>query len=175
MNCRFDDPKQEQVFYQDELIHCLWDAYPVSDGHALVIRRRHVATWFDATPEEQAAIARGIEIARQETEKTRKPDGYNVGFNAGLAVGQTIFHLHVYVIPRDQGDVENPRGGVRYVVPDTAMYETASDRCRLTQSDAGPDRGRCSVVTMYASNLPVRVSDRDLKRAAARSADKETR
>src|SRR6056297_3918738 len=81
MDCPFDDPPQERVFYQDDLILCLWDAFPVSDGHALVITRRHVATWFDASPEEQAAITKGIVISRQEIEKSRKPDGYNVGFN----------------------------------------------------------------------------------------------
>ena len=122
MDCPFDDPPQQRVFYQDDLICCLWDAYPVSDGHALVITRRHVATWFEASAEEQAAITRGIEIARQEIEKTRKPDGYNVGFNAGEAAGQTVFHLHVHVIPRFRGDVDDPRGGVRHLIPVKAAY-----------------------------------------------------
>jgi diadenosine tetraphosphate (Ap4A) HIT family hydrolase len=127
MDCPFDDPPPERVFYQDDLICCLWDAYPVSDGHALVITRRHVATLFEATADEQAAITRGIEIARQEIEKTRKPDGYNVGFNAGEAAGQTVFHLHVHVIPRYRGDVGDPRGGVRHVIPGRAAYWTSTD------------------------------------------------
>jgi ATP adenylyltransferase len=110
------------VFYEDELVLGLWDAYPVSEGHALVITRRHVATWFDASAEEQAALMRGVEVARAEIEKARKPDGYNVGFNAGEAAGQTVFHLHVHVIPRLRGDVENPRGGVRSVIPGKAVY-----------------------------------------------------
>ncbi|NHA14137.1 HIT family protein [Thioalkalivibrio sp. XN279] len=132
MDCPFCEPSQERVFYQDDLICCLWDAFPVSDGHALVITRRHVPTWFEATPEEQAAVTRGIEIARQEIEKTRQPDGYNVGFNGGKAAGQTVFHLHVHVIPRFRGDVEDPRGGVRHVIPGRAVYEKASDRRRGT-------------------------------------------
>jgi diadenosine tetraphosphate (Ap4A) HIT family hydrolase len=110
------------VFYEDALVLGLWDAYPVSEGHALVVTRRHVATWFDASPEERAAVMRGVEIARAEIEKARKPDGYNVGFNAGEAAGQTVFHLHGHVIPRSRGDVEDPRGGVRWVVPGKAAY-----------------------------------------------------
>ena len=110
------------MFYEDELVLGLWDAYPVSEGHALVITRRHVATWFDATGEEQAALVQGIERVRQEIEKSLSPDGYNVGFNAGEAAGQTVFHLHVHVIPRLRGDVEDPRGGVRWVVPAKAGY-----------------------------------------------------
>ena len=127
MDCPFDDPPQERVFYQDDLICCLWDAYPVSDGHALVITRRHVPTWFEATAEEQVAITRGISIARNEIEKTRQPDGYKVGFNVWEAAGQTVFHLHVHVIPRLRGDVEEPRGGVRHVIPDKASYQDAAE------------------------------------------------
>ena len=122
MDCPFCDPPKDWVFYEDELVLGLWDAYPVSEGHALVVTRRHVATWFDASAEEQAAVMRGVDIARAEIEKTRKPDGYNVGFNAGEAAGQTVFHLHVHVIPRFRGDVEDPRGGVRWVVPGKARY-----------------------------------------------------
>lgn len=122
MECPFDNPPPHQIFYEDELIRCLWDAFPVSAGHALVITRRHVATWFDASGEEHEALVRGIEIARREIEKTRRPDGYNVGFNAGEAAGQTVFHLHVHVIPRLRGDVEDPRGGVRWAVPGKAAY-----------------------------------------------------
>lgn len=122
MVCPFDDPPPERIFYEDELIRCVWDAFPVSEGHALVITRRHVATWFDATDEEKDAISRGIETARREIEKSVSPDGYNVGFNAGEAAGQTVFHLHVHVIPRLRGDVEDPRGGVRWVVPARAAY-----------------------------------------------------
>jgi hypothetical protein len=79
------------VFYEDELVLGLWDAYPVSEGHALVITRRHVATWFDANADEQAAVMRGVEVARAQIEKTREPDGYNVGFNAGGLRGRRCF------------------------------------------------------------------------------------
>lgn len=122
MNCPFCDPPGERVFYEDPLVLGLWDAYPVSTGHALLVTRRHVATWFDASPEEHAAVMRGVEVARAEIEKHRKPDGYNVGFNAGQAAGQTVFHLHVHVIPRFRGDVDDPRGGIRWVIPAKAAY-----------------------------------------------------
>ena len=122
MECPFDNPPPDRAFHEDELIVCLWDAFPVSQGHALVSTRRHVATWFDASAAEQAALVKGIEIARQAVEKSFQPDGYNVGFNAGEAAGQTVFHLHVHVIPRFRGDVEDPRGGVRHVIPAKAAY-----------------------------------------------------
>jgi diadenosine tetraphosphate (Ap4A) HIT family hydrolase len=122
MVCPFDHPPVERIFYEDELIRCIWDAFPVSEGHALVITCRHVPTWFDATAEEKDAITRGIDIARREIEKSTSPDGYNVGFNAGEAAGQTVFHLHVHVIPRLRGDVEDPRGGVRQVIPAKVAY-----------------------------------------------------
>jgi superfamily II DNA or RNA helicase/diadenosine tetraphosphate (Ap4A) HIT family hydrolase len=122
MDCPFCDPPRDRVFYEDELVLGLWDAYPVSDGHALVVTRRHVATWFDASPDEQAAVMRGVEVARREISKRHAPDGFNVGINVDAAAGQTVFHLHVHVIPRYWGDVSDPRGGVRYVLPSHANY-----------------------------------------------------
>ena len=122
MDCPFDDLPADRVFHEDELIRCIWDAFPVSEGHALVITRRHVATWFDATEEEQAAILAGVRIAREEISKRHVPDGFNIGVNVDAAAGQTVFHLHVHVIPRYWGDVSDPRGGVRYVLPSRANY-----------------------------------------------------
>jgi superfamily II DNA or RNA helicase/diadenosine tetraphosphate (Ap4A) HIT family hydrolase len=122
MDCPFCDPPRDRVFYEDELVLGLWDAYPVSAGHALVITRRHVATWFDASPDEQAAVMRGMEIARAKIAKRHAPDGFNLGINVDAAAGQTVFHLHVHVIPRYWGDVSDPRGGVRYVLPSRANY-----------------------------------------------------
>ncbi len=102
----------------------VWDRFPVSPGHVLVITRRPVATWFDADAQEQAAVVDLISDIRQHLDATLvpKPDGYNVGFNAGESAGQTVMHLHVHVIPRYAGDVEDPRGGVRHVIPDKGNY-----------------------------------------------------
>jgi superfamily II DNA or RNA helicase/HKD family nuclease/diadenosine tetraphosphate (Ap4A) HIT family hydrolase len=122
MDCPFCNPPRDRVFHEDALVRCLWDAYPVSEGHALVITRRHVATWFEASAEEQAAVMRGVEIARAEISRRHAPDGFNIGINVDAAAGQTVFHLHVHVIPRYWGDVSDPRGGVRYVLPSRANY-----------------------------------------------------
>lgn len=91
------------------------DIHPVSPGHTLVIPRRHVATYFDCTAEEKAALWELVERVRQLL-ADRHPDGFNVGFNAGAAAGQTIFHAHIHVIPRYAGDVPDPRGGIRHAV-----------------------------------------------------------
>jgi len=84
--------------------------------------RRHVATWFDASRAEQIDLLDGVEIARREIESRYSPDGFNIGINLGEAAGQTIPHLHIHIIPRYHGDVPDPRGGVRYVIPEKANY-----------------------------------------------------
>ncbi|WP_164008768.1 DEAD/DEAH box helicase family protein [Pyxidicoccus trucidator] len=100
------------------------DGFPVSPGHTLVIPRRLVATWFEATPEEQRAIFELVEVVRHGLEAELRPQGYNIGINVGAAAGQTVFHLHVHVIPRFQGDMADPRGGVRHVIPGRGNYLT---------------------------------------------------
>ena len=120
--CPFCEPDTTRVFYRDPLVTGLWDAFPVSAGHALVVPRRHVSAWFDATREEQEALVRAVAAARDAIEASHRPDGFNIGINVGLAAGQTVFHLHVHVIPRYVGDVPNPRGGVRHVIPGKGNY-----------------------------------------------------
>jgi len=120
--CPFCTPNPDRVFLESEHVLGLWDGFPVSPGHALLITRRHVATWFDATLAEQQALTAAIAEAKRLIEAAHRPDGYNVGFNAGAVAGQTVFHLHVHVIPRYKGDVLDPRGGVRGVIPGKAAY-----------------------------------------------------
>ena len=120
--CPFCSPPADRLFFSGELAFGLWDGFPVSRGHALVIPRRHFASWFDATPQEHQALVEGVAAAREEIGKQFSPDGYNVGINVGAAAGQTVFHLHVHVIPRYAGDVPNPRGGVRHIIPHKADY-----------------------------------------------------
>ncbi len=98
------------------------DRYPVSPGHTLVVTRRVVPDWFAASKEEQLAILALIDQVKQKLDRELKPAGYNVGFNAGQAAGQTVMHLHVHVIPRYLGDVTDPRGGVRGVIPTRQGY-----------------------------------------------------
>jgi diadenosine tetraphosphate (Ap4A) HIT family hydrolase len=104
------------------LAFALRDRYPVSPGHTLVIPRRLVPTWFEATPEEQQALMALVEEVKRDLDLALRPDGYNVGFNAGPAAGQTVMHLHVHVIPRFAGDMDDPRGGVRHVIPSKGNY-----------------------------------------------------
>lgn len=124
-DCPFCQIAGDRLFLVTPEILGLWDAFPVSPGHALLVPKRHIASWFDATPDERAALAEATELARQEIVKRYAPDGFNIGINAGVAAGQTIFHLHVHVIPRYTGDVPNPRGGVRGVVPSKRDYPAA--------------------------------------------------
>ncbi len=98
------------------------DPYPVSPGHTLVITRRLVPTWFDATPDEQAALLDLVRDVKAALDRSHAPDGYNVGLNAGAAAGQTVMHVHVHVIPRYTGDMPDPRGGVRGVIPGKQKY-----------------------------------------------------
>jgi len=104
------------------LAFAIREGFPVSPGHTLIVPRRLVATWFDATREEQKAIFDLVDEVKRRLDEERQPNGYNVGFNAGAAAGQTVMHLHVHVIPRFDGDMDDPRGGVRYVIPSKGNY-----------------------------------------------------
>src|SRR5262249_41268290 len=119
------DPDRAQLFLQGELIFGMWDAFAVAPGHALLVTRRHVASWFDATIAERQALTDAIQAARQEILKRHAPAAFNIGVNVGEAAGQTVPHLHVHVIPRYRGDVPDPRGGVRHVIPGRGNYLAA--------------------------------------------------
>ena len=128
------------------LCFAIFDSFPVSRGHVLVITRRVVPTFFDCTQPEQAALIELVgEVKRLlDQQLDPKPDGYNVGFNAGTAAGQTVPHVHVHVIPRYAGDMADPRGGVRHVIPQKGNYLTGSrvasaEQPRLSLT-TGPDR-----------------------------------
>jgi diadenosine tetraphosphate (Ap4A) HIT family hydrolase len=98
------------------------DAFPVSSGHALIISQRHVADLFQLTTDEQAALWALLPAVKQALDERHRPDGYNIGVNVGLAAGQTVDHVHVHVMPRYTGDAPDPRGGVRWVLPERAAY-----------------------------------------------------
>lgn len=98
------------------------DAYPVSPGHTLVVPRRHEPDYFALDDEERLAMWSLVATVREHLEERHAPDGYNVGVNAGGAAGQTVPHAHLHVIPRYEGDVDDPRGGIRHVIPDEARW-----------------------------------------------------
>jgi diadenosine tetraphosphate (Ap4A) HIT family hydrolase len=113
--CPFCAPDRP-LLAESELAIAFADGRPVSPGHTLVLPRRHVATYFDCTPAEKAALWELVERARALLASSHRPDAYNVGLNIGVAAGQTVMHAHIHVIPRYTGDVADPRGGVRNAV-----------------------------------------------------------
>ncbi len=98
------------------------DAYPVADGHTLVVPVRHVASLFDLPVDELADVWRLVGEVRAALAGSHEVDGFSIGVNDGEAAGQTVGHAHVHIIPRRRGDVADPRGGVRWVIPDRAPY-----------------------------------------------------
>ena len=126
---------EENWLCSNALAFAIFDGFPVSPGHVLVTTRRIVETWFDATDEEQAALMALVKEAKHllDLSLDPKPDGYNVGFNSGSAAGQTVPHVHIHVIPRYLGDMQDPRGGVRHVIPDKGNYLTGKSAASDTQ------------------------------------------
>lgn len=120
--CPFCNRADDESIVATSVVRAFWDRHPVSPGHALITTRRHVADWFAATDDERAALLTAIAHVRAEIERQHAPDGYNLGVNSGTAAGQTVPHLHLHVIPRYRGDVADPRGGVRLVIPEKGNY-----------------------------------------------------
>lgn len=122
MTCPFCNPSLEEIVLANDLCYARYDKFPVNPGHLLLIPFRHVAGFFEATDEEQAALLALVREAKDLLDERFHPDGYNIGVNVGTAAGQTVMHLHVHVIPRYAGDMEDPRGGVRGVIPERREY-----------------------------------------------------
>jgi diadenosine tetraphosphate (Ap4A) HIT family hydrolase len=120
-DCVFCRPADD-LLAGNELAIAFPAGFPVSPGHALIVPRRHEPDFFSLTVEEQAAVIALVNPVRARLNRDFGPDAYNLGVNAGKAAGQTILHTHLHVIPRYAGDVAEPRGGVRWVLPETARY-----------------------------------------------------
>jgi diadenosine tetraphosphate (Ap4A) HIT family hydrolase len=121
---RFGEIPASQIVAQDDLFVVIHDKYPISPGHSLIIAKRAVARFQDLTPEEKLRLLFWIERTQRDLAQTLHPvpDAFNFGLNDGPAAGQTIPQLHFHIIPRYKGDVPDPRGGVRYVIPSKARY-----------------------------------------------------
>ena len=120
--CLFCNRPEADLRWSSDLVVAFADGFPVSPGHTLVVTRRHVETYFDAGAMERAALWRAVDEVKVLLDDKYAPDGYNVGFNAGASAGQTVMHLHIHVIPRYAGDMPDPRGGVRGVIPEKQRY-----------------------------------------------------
>lgn len=114
--------KNKEIAAENDLALAIFDGFPVNPGHVLVIPKRHVANYFELTTEEVLAIRDLLQRMKTEVDAKFHPDGYNIGVNVGADAGQSIFHVHVHLIPRYKGDVKNPRGGVRGVIPAKQSY-----------------------------------------------------
>ena len=121
-SCYFCSLPSKRIILETELSMVIRDSFPVSEGHTLIITKRHIESIFDATKEEQIDLLANLESAKKILDKKFSPDGYNVGINDGKAAGQTVMHLHTHLIPRYSGDSEQAKGGVRWIFPDKANY-----------------------------------------------------
>lgn len=122
VKCPFCNPFADDIVAKNNLCYARWDRYPVSKGHLLVIPFRHSPDFFSMTPDEREAVLALVTECKEVIEENFSPAGYNIGFNVGVAAGQTVMHCHCHVIPRYIGDVPEPRGGVRGVVPQKRDY-----------------------------------------------------
>ena len=133
----FDVPQTEWIA-ANRSAFAIWDGYPVSPGHALVVSRRLISDWWEATPDERTDIFDLVDTLRDTITELHGPDGFNVGFNAGPSAGQTVDHLHVHVIPRFVGDVPDPRGGLRNVIGARGNYLADVPTLRLPTTPQEP-------------------------------------
>ncbi|HVW34363.1 MAG TPA: DEAD/DEAH box helicase family protein, partial [Acidimicrobiia bacterium] len=172
--------------------YAVWDRYPVRRGHALVISHRLIPTWWEATSEERADLMALVDEVKRRIDEADAPDGYNVGFNAGPAAGQTVRHLHLHVIPRYDGDVPDPRGGIRHVIPDLGNYQApgpvtppgaepamalrlydgldGSFKLELIRCLLNPAYDRADLVVSFIMRSGMKVIDRHLEDALDRGA-----
>ena len=122
--CLFCNIKESDLVKENDLAYASCDSYPVSEGHCLIIPKRHVKDYFDLSNDEIIACNDLIKKIKNEIiKKDNSVKGFNVGSNAGKISGQSILHCHIHLIPRRAGDVENPQGGVRSVIPSKQHYK----------------------------------------------------
>ena len=119
--CKWKNEK-EKIVLENDYAFARYDEFPVNKGHMLFMTKRHVKDFFETSLEEKNAIFELVEKAKKIIDNEYHPDGYNIGMNCGKAAGQSVMHIHVHLIPRYTGDVENPRGGIRGIIPEKQNY-----------------------------------------------------
>ena len=120
--CLSEKKLNEKMLCESEFAFAMEDEYPVSQGHTLIIPKRHVENYFDLTKDELIDMWLLVNRVKDIIEAYNHPDGYNIGVNVDKAGGQTVPHVHIHIIPRYIGDVKNPKGGIRGVIPDKQKY-----------------------------------------------------
>ncbi|MBU4269301.1 HIT family protein [Candidatus Dependentiae bacterium] len=122
-NCIFCNKNNVQILSESKLAYSIRDKFPVTTGHSLIITKRHVESFFDLTNNEILEINELLKKIKEEIlQEDKTVTGFNVGVNIGLSAGQSVFHVHVHLIPRRLGDIENPKGGVRGIIPNKRDY-----------------------------------------------------
>ena len=122
MACLFCEMTEDRIIDRNDLAYAIRDGFPVTPLHTLIIPKRHLLSYFELTPEEELDLTNLLKQTKRYLDEHHHPDGYNVGFNDGVAAGQTVMHMHMHLIPRYLGDVLEPRGGIRWVLPERAKY-----------------------------------------------------
>lgn len=122
MTCPFCTLPPDRIVQENDYAVWIYDGFPVSPGHSLIIPKRHVGSFFEVSADERTAMLALLDKAKASVEEVYQPVAYNIGINDGPAAGQTVPHLHLHLIPRYSGDVADARGGVRWVIPDKADY-----------------------------------------------------
>ncbi len=114
--------EKDNVLYENDSAYVLKDGFPVSKGHVLIIPKRHISDYFQTMEKEILDMDQALKVMKERIQKEFNPDGFNIGINNGTAAGQTVMHLHIHLIPRYSGDVLEPRGGIRGVIPGKQKY-----------------------------------------------------
>ena len=123
VNCVFCQKVEDKDYLiENETAVSFLDSYPLTEGHTLIIPKRHISEIFNLDSKEYTDIWEIINATNKSLTDTLSPDGFNIGVNVGKEAGQTIDHAHLHLIPRYKGDIADPRGGIRWVIPDKAPY-----------------------------------------------------
>jgi diadenosine tetraphosphate (Ap4A) HIT family hydrolase len=120
--CPFCTLPEERIIDSNEFGVVIRDGYPISEGHTLIIPKRHVGSFFETTQGEKLALLALLESTQKQLKKELNPPSFNIGINDGKEAGQTVPHLHIHLIPRYESDMVDPRGGVRLIIPEKAKY-----------------------------------------------------
>ncbi|MDW5300713.1 MAG: HIT family protein [Sedimentibacter sp.] len=122
LNCIFCNIEKDRIITENETAYAVYDGFPVNKGHMLIIPKKHIKDYFETNEQDKDGLWKLVDECKKIVDKKFNPDGYNIGINCGEAAGQTVMHLHIHLIPRYKGDIENPKGGVRGVIPNKRIY-----------------------------------------------------